>query len=401
MTTEADAFAKTIEPLLEAFKQEFGTQPTIVSKAPGRVNLIGEHTDYNQGFVFPIAIDREIKIIARPKEEGDDMVEVVSLDYSQRDKFSLNNIVRQDEPVWTNYVRGAYKVFMDTAGSAVPVEAVISGDIPRDSGLSSSAALSVALIQLIASVSAVSLTKVETALSAQKIENEFVGVKCGIMDQFISALGDKDSALMIDCRSLEYTKVPLNLADRGYTVLVVHSGVERGLVDSKYNERREQCNQGIELLSSLLARPELTALRDVSHAEFQSVENQLPELIARRSRHVISENSRVKLAVEALTQGNLNRFGELMNASHNSLRDDYQVSTPELDYLVELTRAHPAVVGARMTGAGFGGCTVALVEADAIDDFKDTVIARYESATGRKSEVHECRAVSGASLVDL
>jgi galactokinase len=238
----------------------------------------------------------------------------------------------------------------------------------------------------------------QIAKLAQKAENNFIGVQCGIMDQFISALGRKDAALLIDCRSLDSRPVPLRLEEKGMAIVITNSGVKRGLVDSEYNTRREQCTEAVQLLSKKLKR-ELKALRDVEPAEFKKHEKALPELVAKRARHVITENERVLASVEALGKGDMKAFGKLMNASHDSMRDDFEITTPEIDQLVAATQKHPGVVGARMTGGGFGGCTVALMSTEAIATYRSDVIPAYEKATGCKTEVFVCDAAPGASVL--
>lgn len=388
-----------VEAVKAAFKEKFGKEPEYIVRAPGRVNLIGEHTDYNDGFVFPAAIDREMIIAASPKADRKDMeVVLYSLDYQQEDRFDMTKLVKSPEHPWSDYLRGMISIWQACAFKTRAFEAVLEGNVPQGAGLSSSAAYEVAVGTLFNEMMALGIAPKQIAKLAQKAENKFIGVQCGIMDQFISALGRKDAALLIDCRSLDARAVPLRLAEREVAIVITNSGVRRGLVDSEYNARREECNQAVELLSKKLKR-ELKALRDVTLAEFKKNEKGLPPVVAKRARHVISENERVLESVEALQKGDLDAFGKLMNASHASLRDDYQVSCPELDTLVELTQAHPGVVGARMTGAGFGGCTVALMSTSAIESFKSDVVPAYEERTGKKAEVYVCDAAQGASVL--
>jgi galactokinase len=389
-----------VEAVKAAFVEKFGAEPEFIVRAPGRVNLLGEHTDYNDGFVFPAAIDREMIIAASPKADRKDLdVVLYSLDYEQEDTFNLNKLAKSPEHPWSDYARAMLYIWQACAFKTRAFNAVISGNVPQGAGLSSSAAYEVAVGALLNEMLALGIAPKQLALLAQKAENKFVGVQCGIMDQFISALGRKDAALLIDCRTLDFRPVPLRLAESGMAIVITHSGVRRGLVDSEYNARRAECQEAVKLLKEALGRDDIKALRDVSLAEFKKHAKALPKGVAKRAKHVISENERVLEAVEALQKGKLEAFGKLMNASHASLRDDYEVSCPELDALVELTQAHPGVVGARMTGAGFGGCTVALMSADAVEAFKSGVVPAYEERTGKKAEVYVCDAVAGASVL--
>jgi galactokinase len=380
--------------LQQEFQKQFGKPPELTVRAPGRVNLIGEHTDYNEGFVFPAAIDRVMNIAASPVDGK--TVTVYSLDYRQKDSFSLDAI-EKSQYGWANYLRGVLKIMRDAGHKVTAFNAVISGDVPQGAGLSSSAAYEVAVARLVSTMGSIGLSGKNIALLSQRAENQFVGVQCGIMDQFISALAERDSALLIDCRNLEYRAVKLNLEARGVSIVITNSGVQRGLVDSEYNARRNECAEGVRLLGELSGHP-IHSLRDVSLSDLDEFSTQLPEVVARRCHHVVSENHRVLAAVEKLEQGHLRSLGKLMNESHASLRDDYQVSTPEVDLLVNLTQNHPGTLGARMTGAGFGGCTVAIMETTTVDEFVKNVLPLYEKQTGRKPEVYVCTAVDGASV---
>lgn len=390
-----------IAELKAAYQAQFGAEPEFVVRAPGRVNLIGEHTDYNDGFVFPAAIDREMLIAASPKADRKDLeVELHSLEYDARDRFLLSKLEKSPDHPWSDYCRGMLSIWQACAFKVRAFTAVLSGDVPQGAGLSSSAAYEVAVGTLLNEMMAAGIAPKQVALLAQKAENRFIGVQCGIMDQFISAMGRADAALLIDCRTLASRPVPLRLEERELAIVITHSGVRRGLVDSEYNARRAECQEGVEVLKKKLKRPEIKALRDVSLAELKKHEKALSAVVAKRVRHVISENNRVLEGVEALERGDLAAFGKLMNASHGSLRDDFEVSCPELDALAELTQGHPGVIGARMTGAGFGGCTVALMHQDAVASFQAEVIPAYEAQTGKQAEVFVCRAAGGASVLE-
>jgi galactokinase len=380
------------------FDEQFAGLPTHVVRAPGRVNLIGEHTDYNEGYVLPVAIDREMMIAARLSENADGSIELYSKDYGERDSFSASDIQPHPDRGWTNYLRAVLKMFQNAGHSIPTFQAVLSGDVPQGAGLSSSAAFEVAVARLLKEFLGLGLTDTEIALIAQKAENEFIGVQCGIMDQFISALGEAESALMIDCRTLDFKTVPLRLSDKGYCIVITNSGVRRGLVDSAYNERRQSCQQGVRELERLLNR-QLSSLRDVRLDEFIAVSSRLPVILSKRCHHVISENERVLLAVAALENDDLEDFGHLMNASHESLKTYFEVSCPEIDILVEMTQAQPSVLGSRITGGGFGGCTVSLMPLDMVESYGTDIIPAYEHKTGCKADVYVCVASDGASFL--
>ncbi|MNX25249.1 Galactokinase [compost metagenome] len=384
----------------EACRREFGP-PEITTRGPGRVNLIGEHTDYNDGFVFPAAIDREVAVAMRRRD--DLKVQLASETFTQTDRFSLDAFERLSPgpgvPTWSNYVRGVVRILLDAGYPVKGFEAAISGNVPEGAGLSSSAAFEVAVLTALNALYELNIPPKELALLAQRAENQFVGVACGIMDPFISAMGQRDHALLIDCRSLETRAVPLRLAERGVAIAILDSGVRRGLVDSKFNARREECETAVRHLRRLLGRDSIRALRDVNPIEFNAVARELPDDIRARARHVISENERVVRGVDALEEGNLAVFGKLMNQSHQSLKDDFNVSIPQLDLLASLAQKTPGVLGARMTGAGFGGCTVNLVEVKALAAFRDTVLASYRERAGMDAKLWVCDAVDGASVI--
>jgi len=374
------------------FRRRFPGEPRLV-RAPGRVNLIGEHTDYNDGFVFPIAIDREIVIAAAPR--ADRLVRLYALNFDREATFSLDNIQRDAAEPWSNYVRGV-ALMLQERGLALPgLDAVITGDVPLGAGLSSSAALEVATACTFQTLAGFDLSGVELARLCQRAENQFVGVNCGIMDQFISRLGRRDQALLIDCRSLEYELVPV--AAEGLQVVVANTNKPRGLVDSEYNLRRATCERGVELLQPFL--PGIRALRDVSVTDFKAHADRLPEEVRRRCAHVVTENDRVLASVAALRAGDLDRFGQLMNESHTSLRDLYEVSCRELDVLVEIAQSVPGVLGSRMTGGGFGGCTVTLAHASALPELQRRIADEYPAATGLTADVYVCRMAEGAGPV--
>ena len=382
--TDADSrLASLASRVVEAFAREFGGEPAVLVAAPGRVNLIGEHTDYNDGFVLPAAIDRHVVMAARPR--ADRNVRLHAADMGESAEFDLDDISSDEVCRWSNYERGVAWALQGAGYVLQGMDAVVAGDVPVASGLSSSAAVEVATAFAFQTLSDLNLDGVQRALLCQKAENEFVGMRCGIMDQYIISLGRRDHALLIDCRSLEYRVVPV---PAGMSLVTCDTQKRRGLVDSEYNTRRNECEAGARALG-------VPALRDVSVATFEARQGELAEVTRKRCRHVITENQRVMDAVAALEAGDLGRFGALMNASHVSLRDDYEVSCAELDAMVEAAWRQPGVLGARMTGAGFGGCTVNLVEDGAIEAFLARVPAEYQQRTGLEARVYVSRAEQG------
>ena len=382
-----------VQQLVARFRDLYPGEPRVF-RAPGRVNLIGEHTDYNDGFVLPVAIDRDVLIAARPRR--DRIVRICSIDFGGTSEFRLDGISPDGANPWSNYVRGV-ALHLQAAGYPITgMDAIFEGNVPIASGLSSSAALEVASATAFVSLSDGEIDPVEKAVICQRAENQFVGVNCGIMDQYISSLGQAGHALLIDCRSLAYELVPI--AASGVRVVVANTMVRRSLAGSEYNVRRRQCEEAVVALGHALGR-DLKALRDVSTAEFAAHAGVLPEINRKRAAHVIHEDARTREGVAALRRGDLARFGELMNESHVSLRDLYEVSCVELDAIVEAAWAVPGVLGARMTGAGFGGCAVALVAEAAIADFQARVGADYQSRFGQTPQFYVCEVVDGAGEV--
>ncbi len=375
--------------LAAEFRRRFSVPPDHIVRAPGRVNLIGEHTDYNGGFVLPMAIDREVHIAARRR--ADRVVRMIALDFGGDESiFSLDAIGRDDAHAWSNYLRGVALMLQRLGASLPGLDLLIHGNVPIGSGLSSSAAIEVAAVTAFLTFGESKLTGVEIAQLCQRADNEFVGVKSGIMDQFISALGRAGDALLIDCRDLSYEYVPV---PRGAMIVVCDTMKRRGLVSSEYNTRRAECEEAARLL-------DVPLLRDVSLPVFEPREHELPPLAAKRARHVITEDARVLQAVAAMRRGDLFTFGQLMDASHASLRDDYGVSSPELNAMVDIARAQPGCFGSRLTGAGFGGCTVNLVQDDAVQAFVANVAAGYQSRIGIAPQIYPCRASAGASIIE-
>jgi galactokinase len=370
---------------ISAFQKHFGESPRWVVRAPGRVNLIGEHTDYNDGFVLPLAIDRAIWIALRPRE--DRRVVVHSLDYNQSAEFSLDHL-KNEKAGWIEYLKGVASCLIEAGYSLRGWEGVLLGDVPKGAGLSSSAALELATARVFAATSGFPWDPIAMAKLGQRAENRWVGVNCGIMDQLISAAGQAGHALLIDCRSLETQAVAF---PPGVAVVVLDTGTRRGLVDSAYNERRGHCEATAKFFG-------VRALRDIDLGAFHGRESELDDATRRRARHVLTENQRTVAAVESMRRGEPTTLGILMNASHDSLRDDYEVSSDALNTMVEIARAHKACYGARMTGAGFGGCAVAVVDAQAADEFARTVAEQYQAKTGNRPAVYVCQATNGAEV---
>ncbi|MCG7387746.1 galactokinase [Pantoea sp. ACRSB] len=371
----------------QIFTDTFSYAPTHTIQAPGRVNLIGEHTDYNDGFVLPCAIDYQT-VIACAKRD-DRQVRVVAVDYdNQQDSFSLDApIMSVKEPMWANYVRGVVKHLQQRDASFGGVDMVISGDVPQGAGLSSSASLEVAVGTVFQQLYHLKLDGAAIAVNGQEAENQFVGCNCGIMDQLISALGKKDHAMLLDCRTLGTRPVSM---PKDIAVVIINSNFRRNLVGSEYNTRREQCETG----ARFFAQP---ALRDVDIEQFKAVEHELDPQVAKRVRHVLTENARTLEAADALSRGDLKRMGELMAESHASMRDDFEITVPPIDTLVEIVKAEIGERGGvRMTGGGFGGCVVALMPFDLVDQVKAAVAEQYEAKTGIKETFYVCTASEGA-----
>jgi galactokinase len=378
-----------VNTIRDQFERHYGIHPRLIVRAPGRVNLIGEHTDYNDGFVLPVAIDRATYVAARSRD--DNQVQIVAADMNDQDEFVLDvGLERSAAHPWSNYIRGVAKGLLAAEHPLGGANLLITSDVPRGAGLSSSAALEVAVGYAFQLLNKLNILGEELALLAQGAENSFVGVNSGIMDQFISVLGRAHHALLLDCRDLSYRLISIPPTT---AIVVCDSHVERALAASGYNQRRAECDEAVRLFKQWY--PKIIALRDISVEQFRLHEAELPELIRARARHVITENDRAVRGAAALEQGDVATFGVLMNESHHSLRDDYEVSIRDLDILVEAARRVPGCYGSRLTGAGFGGCTVSLVEASAVEPFRREVAAAYREATGRDTTIYICRASDG------
>jgi galactokinase len=387
--------------LRETFDALYGRASELASapqffRAPGRVNLIGEHTDYNEGFVLPMAIDYETVVAAAPREDA--RIRVFSVNENESYEFDLNAPSGGRRRIWLDYIEGVAQGLRARGFQIQGANLALVSNVPIGAGLSSSAALEVSVGFALVALSGVEIdtnTRKQIALAGQFAEHNYVGTKSGIMDQFIAALGEKNHALLIDCRTQDARPVPLKIDD--CAIVVCNSHVKHDLAASEYNTRRAECEKGVEILRQFL--PDIQALRDVNLEEFRRYEIHLPEIIRRRCRHVVSEDARTLRAVEDLRAGRLKEFGRLMYASHESLRDDYAVSCAELDLLVALASQTDGVLGARMTGGGFGGCTVNLVERARISEFERFVGEGYERAFALKPDFYVCSAAAGAQQI--
>ncbi len=377
--------------LKDRFRQEFAGEPRLY-RAPGRVNLIGEHTDYNDGFVLPAALElcTWVAASARP----DRRLRIQSLSLGGAIEFDLDDPAPGPRRDWSDYVRGVAVMLVRAGQRLVGANLLIDSEVPIGSGLSSSAALEVSTGYALLDLAGVAVDRTALALCCQRAENEFVGMRCGIMDQFVSCHGAAGHALLLDCRSLTFRLAPIAPSVR---LVICNSMVRHELAAGEYNLRRAECERGVALLKPAL--PAIRALRDVGMADLTAHARALPELTLRRCRHVVTENDRVLCAGAALDAGEVEEFGRLMNASHVSMRDDYEISCHELDILVELAWCVEGVLGSRMTGGGFGGCTVSMVRADAVERFRASLAAGYLAATGITCEILVCSPGDGVGAV--
>ena len=385
------------DTVLARFQKEFEHPPPLLARAPGRVNLIGEHTDYNDGLVLPAAIDRAVYVAARPRD--DSIVKLASVDFDERIAFTLDHLDDPDLLDWSKYPRGSLWWLREHGHTLPGFEAVIGGDIPIGAGLSSSAAVEVVMLELGLALAGDAMRQKDKALAGVEVENEFIGMPCGVMDQMASAMGKTGHALLIDCRSLETTPIPV---PSGVSIVIMDTRKQRGLVDSEYALRRQQCEEAA-------ARLGVDALRDVDGPMLEAARKELGDVLYRRARHIVSENLRVKLASTILRgggmghsgRGGLRTTGQALRDSHASLRDDYEVSCTELDIMADLANAQPGCYGARMTGAGFGGCAVALVEDETVESFVQAVAPAYEEKTGLTPQIYVCQAAAGSGVEKL
>ena len=362
-------------------------------RAPGRVNLIGEHTDYNGGFVLPMAIEHDT--IAAAAARDDRKIRVRSVNLDEAGEIDLEQPAKKMRGSWLDFVEGVARVLERENGKLRGADLLVASNVPTGAGLSSSAALEISVGLALTEISRLPVDKVRLALAGQSAEHEFVGAKVGIMDQFISALGRKGHALLIDCWSLQAEQVPF--APKDAAIVICDSKVKHKLAASEYNTRRAECETAVEILRESL--PDIAQLRDVSVADFERYAEHLPEIIRKRCRHVVTENERTLNAAEGLRENDYTEFGRLMFLSHASLRDDYEVSCRELDLLVEIAGNCDGVLGARMTGGGFGGSTVNLVRRENLDEVIEKISFEYERQTRIKPSIYISAAADGASEI--
>ncbi len=384
---------KTPLQLLDGFKARFGGAASIY-RAPGRVNLIGEHTDYNDGFVLPAAIEFYCWAAAAPRK--DRKLVIHSENFNESVEADITSLSPLGKKHWANYPLGVAWALRKAGKTISGANIYVTGEVPLGAGLSSSAALEVAVGIALLKESGQDVNRKELAQLCQKAENEFVGAHVGIMDQFVSCYGRASHALLLDCRSLEhrFVKLPADLQ-----LVICNTMVRHELASGEYNARRAECEEGVRILR--VSYPEILALRDVSLSRLEKHRGSLPGKVFERCRHVITENARVKNAVEAFGKGDIKALGPLLQESHRSLRDDYEVSSKELDLMVEIAVTQPGLVGARMTGGGFGGCTINLVESAPVSDFRRNVAAEYSSKTGLTPEIYVSPASEGVQQIAL
>jgi galactokinase len=380
------------ESLRAEFKTIYGCEPRLF-RAPGRVNLIGEHTDYNGGFVLPMAIEHDTMAAAAARDDRKILVRSVNLD--EAGEVDLNQSEKKMRGSWLDFIEGVARVLERENGKLRGADLLVASNVPTGAGLSSSAALEISVGLALTEISGLPVDKVRLALAGQRAEHEFVGAKVGIMDQFISALGRANHALLIDCRSLQAEQVPF--APKDAAIVTCDSKVKHKLAASEYNTRRAECETAVEILREFM--PDVEQLRDVSAQDFERYAQHLPEIIRKRCRHVVGENERTLNAAEALRENNYAEFGKLMFLSHASLRDDYEVSCRELDLLVEIAGSCAGVLGARMTGGGFGGSTVNLVRRENLDEAIEKISLEYERQTRLKPSIYTSGAANGASEI--
>ncbi len=384
-----------LQMLVGAHRQTFGVLPTIVAQAPGRLNLIGEHTDYNDGFVLPAAIDRDVVLVATPRP--DRRLRLQSLNAEGFADLDLDAL--EPSGAWHDYVAGVAAILERDGHRLFGLDATLAGTVPLGAGLSSSAAVEVASAFALALASDLSLTAREVALLCQRAENDFVGAKVGVMDQFISVFGEAEHAIHLDCRSLATQAVPLPLREAGLALVVCDSGVKHAIAGGEYNRRRLECAEAVTVLQGRY--PEIANLRDVTTFMLRAATDAFGpehETILRRARHVVSENGRVEQTIDALKRNDWTAVGTALYASHASLRDDYAVSVPEIDALVEIARHVPGVLGARLMGGGFGGSTLTLLRRDALPAFTSAIVEGYRAQFGREATVYPVEIVGGARV---
>ncbi|UCE20683.1 MAG: galactokinase [Candidatus Aminicenantes bacterium] len=381
--------------LIPIFERIFGMLPEVFAFAPGRINIIGEHTDYNLGYVLPAALNlRNYFFLSR---RPDDQVSIWAENFKKKEEFSLTKISFTEDNQWVNYIKGVLWVLEEKGFKLQGINGLIWGNVPLEAGLSSSAALEVSIVHGLDTLFELCIEPLEKVKIARKAENEFVGVQCGIMDQFVSVFGQERMALFLDCESLDYKLFPLRMMDAGLRIVVYETGVRRELASSEYNRRRIESAQALDVLK----KSGVQQYKDATLGKIEEMKNEMNDVVFRRARHVISENQRVRDAVLALEKDDFIRLGELISQSHESLRDDYEVSCPELDLLYEVAQEFPDCFGARLTGAGFGGSGIALVKIEGIAAFKEKLRKDAEKKGFPRPTFYEVEVGGGAQAYFL
>ena len=379
--------------VVRSFRTVFGQAPTIVVRAPGRINLIGEHTDYNEGFVMPAAIDKAIWFAVSLRT--DQAVHLHALDFQDSWRGDLSSLAVSGKG-WPDYLLGPFSELLKDGHVIQGANVVFGGDIPTGAGLSSSAAVESGMLFALNELHHLGLSRTALAQLARRAENNFVGMKCGIMDMFASLMGKAGHVIQLDCRDLSFAHFPLELSN--HSLLLCDSGVKHALVDSEFNTRRQECEVGVALLKKNF--PMVHSLRDASLEMLEEVKSQLPPLVYKRCRYVVEENARVLAVKRALNAGDLGTVGALMRRTHIGLRDEYEVSCPEIDFLVDKALEHPAVLGARMMGGGFGGCTLNLLQVGALHNFCEMMAETYQNTFGRKLECYPVGLTNGVEVIE-
>lgn len=379
--------------LTEKFKEHFNENPTLLVRAPGRINLIGEHTDYNNGFVLPAAIDKAIYFAISPRNDRKCILYAFDLDDSY--EFSLDNL-QKSEKGWANFLIGVLaEIIAKDKQINIGFNVVFGGDVPLGAGLSSSAAVESGIGFALNELFDLGLSKLDLALIAQQAEHKYAGVNCGIMDMFASIHGKVNSVIKLDCQDLSFEYFPFNFPN--YTLVLCNTGVKHNLGDSEYNQRRAECEEGIRLIQN--AFPQVESLRDVTIPMLRSQADKLSEVVYRRCKYIVEEIERVTIACEALENGDLTTFGQKMYETHEGLSKEYEVSCPELDFLVEQTLNFEAVVGARMMGGGFGGCTINLIKSDVVDAFVNSLTLAYKNTFDKELLSYKVKITNGVEEI--
>jgi len=378
--------------LQKKHNQLFGNKKPLIVRSPGRINLIGEHTDYNDGFVFPAAIDKAIWFTASKNNKG--LFRFYSMDYSQSFEIKVDDLSKSNV-AWANYLLGVADQFKKRDYQLGGVDVVFGGNIPIGAGLSSSAAVETGFAMILNTLFDYGESKMEMVKMAQKAEHEYAGVMCGIMDQFAIVFGKKQQAIKLDCRTLDYEYANLNMT--GYQIILVDTKVKHSLAASAYNQRRQECETGIKILQKY--NPDILALRDVGIDLLRKHKTEMDEIVYRRCKYVVEENNRVMEAFEALHRSNIRRLGELMMQTHDGLRNDFDVSCKELDVLYDFAKNFNGVIGSRMMGGGFGGCTINIVEQSIAEQFKLDITNHYEQTTGNKAAIYDVAVMDGTGVI--